>query len=298
MKTLFGRKRTSELAGKVSRIDQQKNDELLALKLKTIHQEAQTSGALLDLPLEMIRPDDNQPRKVFNHLDSLAASIQQNGVIQPVIVTPKNNQGFYTIIAGERRYRAASKLKLPTIPCIIRDADDANIVILQLLENDQREDVTPLEESDALHKLVHDLKMNKIDVAKQLGHDPAWVSIRLGLQKASDQVKSLVKKGMVEDIRTLHDLRMFELESPEKAKQLIQKIVQNKVSGSYRQVVSSARVNARKQQPSQRLETMPTIRAIELDKGLLVLDVGTKTPIKFNCDADVIKAFRELLDHK
>ena len=136
--SLFNRKRISELVGRPSAVDDQKKDELMALKLKEIHQEAKSSGALQDLPLNMLEPDPNQPRKTFNHLDSLAASIKQNGVIQPVIVTPKNKLGFYTIIAGERRYRAALQLKTATIPCIIRDADDANIVILQLLENDQR----------------------------------------------------------------------------------------------------------------------------------------------------------------
>ena len=291
--SLFGRKRISELVGRTRASDEQKKDELMALKLKEIHQDAKTSGALQDLPLNMLEPDPNQPRKTFNQLDSLAASIKQNGVIQPVIVTPKNKLGLYTIIAGERRYRAALKLKLPTIPCIIRDADDANIVILQLLENDQREDVTPLEESDALYKLVNNMKLNKIAVAKQLGHDPAWVSIRLGLQKASEQVKKLVRDGVIEDIRTLHDLRMFEMESPDKAKQLIQRIIKNKVAGSYRQVVSSARVNARKQQAEKSVETLPTVRSIKLNKGQLWLDVGTKTPLCFKYEPQALTDFLE-----
>ena len=131
--------------------------------------------------------------------------------------------------------------------------------------------------------------MNKIDVAKQLGHDPAWVSIRLGLQKASDQIKVLVKSGVIEDIRTLHDLRMFELESPQKAKQLIDKIVKNKVSGSYRQVVSSARVNARKQKSQKGVEIMPTIREIQVKNGELWFDVGTKTPLKFKYEPEALE---------
>ena len=88
-------------------------------------------------------------------------------MIQPIIVTPKNAQNKHTIIAGERRYLASKEAGLTTIPCVVRSADsDANILLLQLLENDQREDVSPFEEADALKELVENKNIKKIRNSK------------------------------------------------------------------------------------------------------------------------------------
>ena len=138
--SLEGRKRISELDGGVAdMITEMKKDELLALKLAAMNEDAKSTGTLQSLPLDKVKPDPNQPRKTFRNIDALAASIREQGIIQPIIVTAKQeSDGCYRIIAGERRYLAAKQAGLSTIPCIIREADDANIVILQLLENDQR----------------------------------------------------------------------------------------------------------------------------------------------------------------
>jgi ParB family chromosome partitioning protein len=265
----------------------------LALKLQSINAEAKAAGSLQDLPLSLLRPDPNQPRKKFTQIDSLAKSIAENGIIQPIIVTSKAQEGVYTIIAGERRYQAAIRAKLASIPCIIRDENDANIMILQLLENDQREDVSPLEESDALQKLVGDLSVSKAQIGKELGRDSAWVSIRLGLQQASDDIKKLIKDGFVEDVRTLHELRMFERETPDKAKQLIDQIRKNQVSGSYRQVIAGLRQPKKQEKIISRGGKKPQkIRKIEQENGLLYLHVtGSKRPLSFEITPQVLVQF-------
>ena len=299
--SLFGRKRVSELAGSSTEVQESTKDELLALKLKEIQQEAEGSGQFKELPLHLVEPDPNQPRKHFTQIESLAASIHQKGIVQPLIVKPKNDKGRYVIIAGERRYRASVKAGLSTVPCIIRKEDDANVLILQLLENDQRQGVSPLEESSALVKLIDQMKLNKIDVAKQLGHDSAWVSIRLGLQKASSQIKSLVDDKLVEDIRTLHDLRMFEMEDAKKASALIKQIRNNEISGSYRQAISNSRVNARKSKKGNTkkstVTTIPSIEKLSFDSGQLVVHVGTKKPFRFDIEKGVLEKFKETLSN-
>ncbi len=284
--SLFGRKRFGELSGD-DPVHDGKKDELLSLKLEQVNAEAQSSGSLQTLALDMIKPDPNQPRKTFRHIDSLAASIKEQGIIQPIIVTTKKSDGKYHIIAGERRYQAAQQAKLKSMPCIIRDEDDANIMILQLLENDQREDVSPIEESDAIKRLVDKTGFSQSQVAKELGRDSGWVSIRLGLQQSSDSLKRLVEEGLIEDVRTLHELRMFESENPDKAKNLMQRIRKNQVSGSYRQVIANARKSQKKSQPTR----VRKVQKIEKVGDKLLVYTKSKHPVEFEVEPKVLLQF-------
>ena len=290
--SLFGRKRTAELSEDEDVADTKK-DELLALKLEQINAEARSTGTLQMLPTKLIRADKNQPRKQFRNIESLAKSIEEKGIIQPIIVTTRNLEGCYTIIAGERRYRAARLAKVDSIPCIIRDETDANVVILQLLENDQRENVSPLEESDALVKLIDKMRLSKSQVAKELGHDSSWVSIRLGLQKASEDIKALITDGIIEDIRTLHELRKFEEEAPLKAHQLITRLKNNTVSGSYRQVIASARREKKTVRTSTRSQQ---VKSVTYKDGFLTLDLGGSRPVKYPLEKAVIDQFLATLE--
>jgi ParB family chromosome partitioning protein len=291
MVSLFGRKRVSELSGEVAAIAEGKKDELLALKLEEFNTDARQTGTLQMLPINLIYPDPTQPRKIFKSIDSLAASIREKGVIQPIIVRQKNAEGHYVIIAGERRYRAAILADLNTIPCIVRSETDANVLILQLLENDQRENVSPLEESEALSRLIEEMQLSKTEVAKELGRDTAWISIRLGLKKASEEIKQLVREGFIEDIRTLHELRMFEEEDPEKAKKLITRIRANTISGTYRQVISGARSSKKGKDPEDLIRTITEMSYVGDE---LVLHVtGRKRPVRYRLNPSALKQFLE-----
>ena len=291
---LFGRKRTKDLAQDHQLTDEAegKKDELLALKLKAMHAVAQSSGRLMELPVELLRPDPNQPRKTFQQIEGLAASIKAKGVIQPIVIAPRNDEGFYTIIAGERRYHAAKQAGVAVLPCIVRqEENDANVMILQLLENDQREGVSPLEEAQALARLVNELGVSKGRLAEELGRDSAWISIRLGLLQASDDIKSLVDDGVIEDVRTLHELRKLEQENPKVAGDMMQQFRQNQVSGSYRQVISQTRqrIKTAKQTPPRKKR----IQHIELTGQQLLLHCGGKHPVVFELPEAVLEAFLE-----
>ena len=263
--SLFNRKRMHELGQ--ADVTQVKKDELLDLQLQALDEKAEKTRQLKDIALGMLLPDPNQPRKRFKNIESLAESIKQKGIIQPIIVTPKKEDGFFHIIAGERRFRAAKLAGLGTIPCIVRNEVDSDILILQLLENEQREKVSPFEEADALMELIKRRKVAKAEVAKSLGRDPSWISLRLKLAGASDNIRAISQAGFIEDVRTLYELKKFEDELPEAAAHFIEKLRHHRVKGAYRQAIKRAKMLWHKKTELHQAATQPPlITAISQDE--------------------------------
>jgi len=154
------------------------------------------SGGVLQLPADVIVRNPRQPRKSeFDEkdLDELAASIQEHGIIQPLIVS-KGEGGNYILIAGERRLRAAKKIGLRMVPAILRQANDRELLELALIENIQRADLNPLEEADAYYQLTEDFGLSHEEVARRVGKSRPAVSNTLRLLQLSDTVK----KALVE----------------------------------------------------------------------------------------------------
>lgn len=238
---LHNRKRTSEFSQEVEQVGLDKKDELMALKLRAMNDVAQASGKLFELPLYLLLPDPSQPRKAFLNLDGLAESIKEKGLIQPLVVKPRDAEGHYKIIVGGRRYHAAKMAGIETLPCILREEEDATTLILQLLENDQREQVPPLEEAEAINRLIVDMGMSKKDVAHELGRDAAWLSLRLGLLEASDAVKTLLRDEKVTDLRALHELKQLEQEHPDLAAQALKRLNEQDFSGNFRSLIQNLR---------------------------------------------------------
>lgn len=110
-------------------VAQEKKDMLRAMQLQELNEQASKVGQLFELPLNIVQPDKDQPRKTFKNIGSLAKSIKENGVIQPIIVTTKKDDGLHYIIAGERRYLASKEAGLTTIPCIVRQ-DESDAIVL------------------------------------------------------------------------------------------------------------------------------------------------------------------------
>jgi len=134
-------------------------------------------------PIEQIRPNRNQPRKQFDpeKLEELAASIKEKGIIQPLVVTQK--EGFYEIIAGERRWRASQKAGLRELPVVIREASDDAVMELALIENIQREDLNAIEEAQAYKSLVEQFGISQEEVARRVGKSRTSVTNALRLLK-------------------------------------------------------------------------------------------------------------------
>ncbi|MFN3863618.1 MAG: ParB/RepB/Spo0J family partition protein [Erythrobacter sp.] len=157
------------------------------------------STALRMLALATIRPLPGNPRKHFDEaaLDELAASIAARGVIQPIIVRPHPDGTGYQLVAGERRWRAAQKARLHEIPALVRDLSEREVMALALIENLQREDLSPVEEARAYHRLAEQEGMIQIDIAKMVEKSRSHVANMMRLMTLPDRVLDLVDQGQL-----------------------------------------------------------------------------------------------------
>ncbi|MCW6662047.1 ParB/RepB/Spo0J family partition protein [Aerococcaceae bacterium NML201209] len=152
--------------------------------------------AVVELPLDDIRPNPYQPRKHFDEeaLAELAESIKQTGVFQPVIVRQSVIKG-YELIAGERRVRASRMAGKETIPAIVRQLDEEVMIEIAVVENLQREDLSPLEEAEAYEMLMNKLNLTQAEVAERLGKSRPYIANYLRLLTLPDQIKHWVTDG-------------------------------------------------------------------------------------------------------
>lgn len=152
---------------------------------------------VIDIPLSMIDPDKNQPRKNFDEdsLNDLASSIKIHGVIQPIVVTPVD--GRYKIIAGERRWRASKICENKTIPCIVKNYTPQQIREISIVENLQREDLNPIESARAIKELMDEYNWTHDQLAERLGKSRPAVTNALRLLSLEPEVISMVEQGKI-----------------------------------------------------------------------------------------------------
>ena len=156
-------------------------------------------GELRTLPIQQIQPGKYQPRRHWNDeaLDELAASIKAQGLIQPVVVR-EIGKHRYELIAGERRWRAAQRAQLGEIPALIKQVAEQAVPAMALIENIQRQDLTPLEEADALKRLIEDFELTHQQAADAVGRSRAAVSNLLRLTELPEAIKKLLDDGKLE----------------------------------------------------------------------------------------------------
>src|SRR5438477_12521762 len=147
------------------------------------------------LALERVRPSPFQPRKEFapEALQELADSIRAQGIIQPLIV--RQREGFFELIAGERRWRAAQLLGLHEVPVIVREADDAAVLELALIENLQRENLNPLEEARGFAQLIEQFRLTQEEAATKVGKSRVAITNTLRLLKLPSEVQEHLRAG-------------------------------------------------------------------------------------------------------
>jgi ParB family chromosome partitioning protein len=148
------------------------------------------------IPIDRVSANPHQPRSVFDEeaLASLAASIVEVGVLQPIIVR-EAEEGFYTLVAGERRWRAAKKVGLTEIPSIIRESDDRSLLTEALVENLQREDLSPLEEATAYQELLEDFGLTHEDVGNRVGKSRSAITNSLRLLQLPAAIQGRLERG-------------------------------------------------------------------------------------------------------
>lgn len=185
------------------------------------------TSALSELKINEIVPNTSQPRKNFDQdkLKGLAESIQKHGVVQPIIV--KKEPDGYSIIAGERRWRAARMAGLKTIPAIVKDMSSLEIMETALVENLQREDLNPIEEAEAYQKLIDEHGLTQEYISKLVGKSRAYIANSVRLLSLSDKVRKMI----VEELLTPgHARTLITIEDEEKQNKLASYITEKKLS--------------------------------------------------------------------
>ena len=177
--------------------------------------------------LTAVEPNRDQPRKNFDEdaLLELAESIKQFGLLQPILVQERD--GYYEIIAGERRWRAAKIAGLKEVPVIIKNLTDQEIVEISLIENIKREDLNPIEEAQAYKRLLNEFHLKQDEVAERVSKSRTAVTNSMRLLKLCDEVQQMVVNEM---ITTGHARALLSIEDPEEQYMIAQKVFDEKMS--------------------------------------------------------------------
>lgn len=188
--------------------------------------EVEETEEIEDLNLSDIRPNPYQPRKNFDDksLKELSDSIKENGVFQPIIV--RKSAGGYEIIAGERRYRASKLAKKKTVPAIVRNFDEAQMMEVAVLENLQREDLSPLEEAQAYEMLQKNLGFTQAEVSKRMGKSRPYIANYLRLLTLPQKTKRLLQHG---DLSMGQARTLLGLKDKDQIDQLAKKVVKESI---------------------------------------------------------------------
>ena len=178
------------------------------------------------VPIDELDPNPNQPRQVMGDLSELMASIAEKGIIEPIIVRQRGSR--FQIVAGERRYQAAVQVGLREIPIVIREVDDNEIIEIALIENIQRKDLTPFEESEALQSLATRCGYTHEEMARKLGKSRTSITESLSLNQMPDEVKNLCRLADISSKSLL--LEIVRQGDPQKMVALIEKLSRDGVA--------------------------------------------------------------------
>lgn len=180
------------------------------------------------LPIEKIIANPEQPRKVFKkeELEELSNSIKDYGVLQPILVR-RMEQGIYSIIAGERRYRASCQAGLTEIPAIIQNLEEEQAALIALVENVQREDLNYIEEAKAYKKLVDDFKLTQAEIAQKVGKQQSTISNKIRLLTLPEDILELLT---VHGLTERHARALLRIEEENNRRKIIDKIVKNNLN--------------------------------------------------------------------
>lgn len=232
--------------------------------LLTDYSENDAAQAVTTLPLQRIEPNPNQPRKRFDEveLQALADSIAQHGLLQPLAVRDMGN-GYYQIIAGERRWRACRLAGLSEVPVTVIEADDRTVMELALVENLQREDLNPMEEAEGYRVLLEEYGLTQEQAAQQVGKSRSAVANALRLLTLSDEVRALVENG---ELTAGHARALLTLPNGRLQKAAAQKILALRLS--VRQAEAMCKRMAAEEKPKEEPEPLAVDYIAECEKHL------------------------------
>jgi len=233
------------------------------------------SNGLAYIDINDIKPNSDQPRKTFDEdkLAELAASIEEHGLIQPVVLR-KMKKG-YEIVAGERRWRAARLIGIKEIPCIIKELTDEENMLLAIIENMQREDLNPIEEAEGIQQMIETYGLTQEKVSKSVGKSRPYITNCLRLLKLPKEVRSYVAEGQ---LSAGHAKVLAGVEEEEKQVKLADSVI--KEGWSVRQLENNIREEKPASRPAARAKAKnPNVKRVEDD---LKEALGTKVNLNQN----------------
>ena len=216
---------------------------------------AAATSELVQVPVGSIRPNSRQPRRRLDgeRIDELAESIRAQGLVQPVVVRA-SAEGGYELIAGERRWRAARVAGLATVPALVRETDDRDSLLLALVENVAREDLSPVDEARAYAVLMDEFGLGLGEVAEHVGRSKPTVSNRVRLLELPDDVLGLVERGQLSEG---HARAVLAVPDNEERRRLARRIVRGGMS--VRAAERAARWAGARTKPRRRQPVDPSL---------------------------------------
>jgi ParB family chromosome partitioning protein len=220
--------RTDFRAAAARRLSEERELSPAIVSLLSNDRQGRARGGVRHVDVNRITPNPEQPRLAMEQtsLDELSASIREHGVLQPILVRPLEN-GEFQLIAGERRWRASKAAGLATIPALVEEIDDDTALEISIIENLQREDLSPLDEAAMYERMVRDHGYSVRRLAQKLGKDKGYLENRLRLADAPDEVRELV--SLRKDTLS-HAYELMKVEDPKKRKRLAAQVARGELT--------------------------------------------------------------------
>jgi ParB family chromosome partitioning protein len=228
------------------------------------------------ISIDDISRDPKQPRKVFDReeMESLAQSIVQNGIIQPIIV--RKSEIGYTIVAGERRFRAAKLAGLKEIPIIVKELSDLQVLEISLVENVQRKDLNAIEEANAYRRLADEFNLTQEKIAESIGKSRVAITNKIRLLGLDEKIQQLI---IADKLSEGHGRAILSVEDPERRMLLAESAIKNGLS--VREVEKLAKKKHKEPQKEKKSEYEEEFKRVEND---LAKKLGTKVNISRNAN--------------
>jgi ParB family chromosome partitioning protein len=218
-------------AAATARLNEERGQELSQNVLSLLNADSASAirpSAVRNVPVDRVDANPNQPRLAFDQttLDELTASVREHGVLQPILVRP-HSAGRYELVAGERRWRAAKAAGLATIPALIEEIDDETALEIAVIENLQREDLSPMDEALIYDKMIRQHGYSIRRLAQKLGKDKGYLENRLRLADAPPEIRELVS---VRKDTLSHAYELLKVTDPRKRKKLADMVARGELS--------------------------------------------------------------------
>ena len=217
-------------------------------------------SSILSIPVEKLSPGKGQPRKSFDpqKMEELAQSIREHGIIEPLIVA-RVGEDAYSILAGERRWRAAQKAGLLEVPCLLRDASPADQREIALIENVQREDLNPIDLAEAIQELMEEFGYSQEKVGEKIGFSQSRVSELVLLLKLPRELRAAIRKGRV---TARQGNILLKVKDKEKFEELSKKVLRGIKEPELARLISGG--SAPEEPSKETAESNPNIRDLQL----------------------------------